>query len=271
MNETIRVGDDTPWGKAEAVTQLGFGVHRVTTTSHGGIAMDDPAKEHVPDTVRATFTHGPNWAEEDFETPIALAFLLAAGAVPASQVPAARHMTADALTIAGMFNCYTAAIRPLEMLAPPRPRNDRDRRAPGTRHRPRERTRKMTNTMRVGDQTPWGFADFVKQLAPGVHLVGTPSHGGVAMDPAASNTVPEKVRATFTNGPLWAEEDCEASIALAFLIAAGTVPATSVSSPFTKIRGEALKIAAMYASYNAAIGPLGLLPPTPPSTAAEPQ
>src|SRR3990167_3671964 len=27
--------------------------------------------------------------------------------------------------------------------------------------------------------TPWGKADFVKELAPGVVLVGTPSHGGI--------------------------------------------------------------------------------------------
>ena len=32
-------------------------------------------------------------------------------------------------------------------------------------------------------ETPWGSADHVSQLCPGVKLVNTPSHGGYAVKP----------------------------------------------------------------------------------------
>ena len=65
-------------------------------------------------------------------------------------------------------------------------------------------------------RSPWGTPDYVKQLAPGVLLVQTPSHGGLRIYKRQWEQIPEEVRATFYDAQ-WAEEDCETVIALTLL------------------------------------------------------
>ena len=83
-------------------------------------------------------------------------------------------------------------------------------------------------------ETPWGPAYTEEQLAPGIVQVSTPSHGGLKLDAAAQQRIPQDVRNTFINGPGWAEEDCEALIVLALL--AITVPCMTRPQALTAVR-----------------------------------
>lgn len=60
----------------------------------------------------------------------------------------------------------------------------------------------------VGDPTPWGSADIAVDVADGIAIVQTPSHGGVNLAPERNRAIPRPMRRS--NG--WYEEDCEAHI-----------------------------------------------------------
>ena len=66
--------------------------------------------------------------------------------------------------------------------------------------------------------TPWGEAqpEGNKEIAAGVTQVSTASHGGLRFSPERWASLPSEVRETFMH-PGWAEEDCEAPIAMAVL------------------------------------------------------
>lgn len=82
--------------------------------------------------------------------------------------------------------------------------------------------------LKVGSATPWGVADFVKVLAPGVVMVGTPSHGGIWLSRERCDAMPRELAGVVTfvesggpqaprEGGRWYEEDCDvALVALAF-------------------------------------------------------
>lgn len=62
----------------------------------------------------------------------------------------------------------------------------------------------------VGSRTPWGSADVVNHLAPGIASVHTASHGGIKLSPERNAMVPAALRRR--SG--WYEEDCEAHIVM---------------------------------------------------------
>jgi len=67
-------------------------------------------------------------------------------------------------------------------------------------------------TIKIGAHTPWGPAETVKELAPGVFEIETQSHGGFWLDPKRNKLVPERSRAATFNGrggSGWYEEDCD--------------------------------------------------------------
>ncbi len=67
-------------------------------------------------------------------------------------------------------------------------------------------------------ETPWGHPDTVTEIAPGIILYSTPSHGGYWLSPARIAAMPKPLRQfqPFA-GPNFYEEDCDWSIvALAF-------------------------------------------------------
>lgn len=60
--------------------------------------------------------------------------------------------------------------------------------------------------------TPWGIADSVTEIAPGILSVSTPSHGGIKLDEARWAQVPTLVRTTpYSRGGFY-EEDCDWAI-----------------------------------------------------------
>lgn len=59
-----------------------------------------------------------------------------------------------------------------------------------------------------GSRTPWGEAQYVDQIAPGICAVGTASHGGVKLSPERNRCVPPALR---QRGG-WYEEDCEEAV-----------------------------------------------------------
>ncbi len=65
----------------------------------------------------------------------------------------------------------------------------------------------------MGTWTPWGQADYTKQIARGIVSYSTPGHGGIHVSPTKQAKMPEALR--IESG--WYEEDCDwALVALAF-------------------------------------------------------
>lgn len=71
-------------------------------------------------------------------------------------------------------------------------------------------------TTQCPKNTPWGRADYTKQLAPGIWTVGTPSHGGMWIAPELYATMPESIRETRHSHGGWFEEDCDWAIPVLF-------------------------------------------------------
>jgi len=69
-----------------------------------------------------------------------------------------------------------------------------------------------------GNMTPWGRADYVRQLSSGVWRVSTPSHGGYYVSAEWLEDMPESLRSWNWGGLRhWFEEDCDwAKVAIAF-------------------------------------------------------
>jgi hypothetical protein len=65
----------------------------------------------------------------------------------------------------------------------------------------------VTN-VRVGSRTPWGTADWVTPMAPGIVSVSTPGHGGVKLSPERNRKIPIALR----QASGWYEEDCDVYI-----------------------------------------------------------
>ena len=65
--------------------------------------------------------------------------------------------------------------------------------------------------------TPWGLADEVRVLAPGVIDVYTPSHGGIHVTGDALKRIPLYARSRSCAGPEWYEEDCDWAIVARFI------------------------------------------------------
>jgi hypothetical protein len=72
----------------------------------------------------------------------------------------------------------------------------------------------------VGSSTPWGNADHVEFIAPGIFQVSTPSHGGFYLTEDRRALIPEDWQhASFNKQGLngWFEEDCDwCMVALTF-------------------------------------------------------
>ena len=106
--------------------------------------------------------------------------------------------------------------------------------------------------LKVGDPTPWGPADDVRELAAGVWLVDTPSHGGLHLAGAAKAAVPQAIQDSLINGSEWAEEDCELPIVLAVLHNAGHVPAEALWTKPAALYRAAHQVAGRFKQYAAA-------------------
>lgn len=66
-----------------------------------------------------------------------------------------------------------------------------------------------SNNLREGSRTPWGTADGVTHVAPGIDSVFTPGHGGVKL----SRERNKEVDPIWRSKSGWYEEDCEWAIA----------------------------------------------------------
>ena len=104
----------------------------------------------------------------------------------------------------------------------------------------------------TGSSTPWGAADSVTKLGPHVYSVGTPSHGGLFLGTQAVKALPQLVVDTFINGPSWAEEDLEATIAIVILDAAGHIDRNLLSAPIETFRKAAEHTTTTYEEYKPA-------------------
>lgn len=63
--------------------------------------------------------------------------------------------------------------------------------------------------MKVGDITPWGPAQDVSELAPGIEAVGTSSHGGIVLGPKHQDQIPPGIVPFTRNTKFWEEDfDC---------------------------------------------------------------
>ena len=67
--------------------------------------------------------------------------------------------------------------------------------------------------MKVGDPTPWGPAQDVSELAPGIYAVGTSSHGGIVLGPKHQEQIPDAI-VPFTGDTKFWEEDFDCYVPL---------------------------------------------------------
>ncbi len=65
-------------------------------------------------------------------------------------------------------------------------------------------------------RTPWGVANLATERGPGVWFYSTPSHGGFKLSHGSGQRIPERFRTQREGWPDWYEEDCEASIVVAY-------------------------------------------------------
>ena len=64
--------------------------------------------------------------------------------------------------------------------------------------------------------TPWGYADTVRPIAPGITWYSTSSHGGIGLSAERLTAMPTALRSIHPwAGEGWYEEDCDWSIAVA--------------------------------------------------------
>ena len=115
--------------------------------------------------------------------------------------------------------------------------------------------------MKTGTGTPWGRAQDVKEIGRGVWIVETASHGGLRLSAEAAKAVPIEVGRTFINGPAWAEEDIEAPIATAFLMAERVIDDATIRRTWPSVSPERMweyahASAANDATYEKAAEPL---------------
>ena len=57
--------------------------------------------------------------------------------------------------------------------------------------------------------TPWGQADHVDRIAPGIMSVSTPSHGGIMLDADHVARIPRSIGAGYSGTRSAWEEDCD--------------------------------------------------------------
>ena len=86
-------------------------------------------------------------------------------------------------------------------------------------------------------KTPWGDSETVNRIHPDIILVTTASHGGIHIFGKTAEKIPQDVWSSFIASNGWAEEDCEAVIALAIL--GMGIPGLSAAS----VKQHALNIA----------------------------
>lgn len=60
--------------------------------------------------------------------------------------------------------------------------------------------------------TPWGPADEVVSIAPGIMTVYTPSHGGILLDAAHVKRIPKEIGIPYSGTRSAWEEDCDWSV-----------------------------------------------------------
>ena len=89
----------TPWGWTQDIEDVGEGVWRVTTPSHGGLKLSRERWNELPAEVRDTMLT-PTFAEEDCEEPI-VRTLLGLGDGRTREL---------ALTVGGYFERYSPAL-----------------------------------------------------------------------------------------------------------------------------------------------------------------
>lgn len=66
--------------------------------------------------------------------------------------------------------------------------------------------------------TPWGLSDAgPRELAPGIEIYSTPSHGGIHLSPERMRELPARLhKRSAKYCPMdWFEEDCEISLVIA--------------------------------------------------------
>ena len=68
--------------------------------------------------------------------------------------------------------------------------------------------------LKTGSHTPWGAAQDVTELAPGIVSVSTASHGGIKV----CSTMNKRIPAVFRCADGWYEEDCDWAIPFFFLV-----------------------------------------------------
>ena len=110
-----RADATTPWGEADSVTEIADGIVYYTTPSHGGLRLSAERWAQIPSALADTF-HTAGWAEQDCETPLAIALL---GVDPRPRFTwTLSEFRAHARVIAQHYSLYAPALAHLSDAGP---------------------------------------------------------------------------------------------------------------------------------------------------------
>ena len=101
--------------------------------------------------------------------------------------------------------------------------------------------------MKRGMATPWGKADWVKELRPGVYWVSTPGHGGLAVAMPLARLLMVRSARRFgehVGGFFWFEEDSAWAIACVALDLHELLAEKACNCSAAEVHAEAVKRAA---------------------------
>ena len=79
MKPHLHIGDDTPWGPALEVRDLGNGCCMITTPDEGGLYVSQSVRKHLPAETSSIVLNQPgwpqHWADENYNMPITMAVI----------------------------------------------------------------------------------------------------------------------------------------------------------------------------------------------------
>ncbi len=190
----------TPWGKPQQVEVYAPGIIEYRTASHGGFWISKERRREMPESYRSAPTWaGGNWYEEDHDW--CLVYL----SFPEVFQKCDKRFAERTKAAENTFNNFIKPDLNSGSIPPPEDQKNDQKFI-------KNKDNDMTEFAKPqkGYETPWGKAQQVKEIAPGIVWCSTAGHGGYWISEKRRQEMPHPYRSakTFAGGN-WYEEDCD--------------------------------------------------------------